>query len=204
MTAFTADSSQEWGVSNDAVAGIGQLWRTTDRAGGWIKATTDAADLERITAQLTHRTWTIPAATDTTRNAVMFETILEVSAITCDAYFGLAVAAATDPHASRPLGAVAFTLTNSANIEAVTANASTSTASVDTGADIVAATPTRFGIWCDGLRADFFVNGKMVYRTSTTIPAGLTLSPVFCIEANGAVAHSMSIDAVRVSQARIL
>jgi hypothetical protein len=200
LSGFSANSTQEWAVSHDTVVAATQLWTETSADGGRVVATTDATAGERISMQRTP-TILIPTATAITKYAVQWETRLNVTNITCDAYVGLAVANATDPHASRPLGALAFTLTGDGDIEVVTANGSTSTASIDTDKNIVAATDVYLGIWCDGTRADFFVNGEKVYRTSTTLPNGLLLGEVFCIESNG-VAETMSVDYVLTTRDR--
>lgn len=198
-----ADITGEWLVSRDTVVAETQLWTIqNDADGGTVKATTDATSGERISMQLIGEAFKVPSASVPASNRpIYFETKLKIGTVTSDAYFGLAVTGATDPHASRPLGAVGFTMTGDADIEYVTANASTATASVDTGTDLVADTMTTFGIWCDGSTARFYINGEMVKSTTTTVPAGMNLSPVFCIESNGA-AEAMTIDYVMFRQRR--
>lgn len=184
-------------ISFDTLVAATQLPAPQDTAdGGWVKCTTDATSGERITFQLNGTMFPMVLG-----RRLLFETRLKVSATTADAFFGLGVANATDPHASRPAGFVAFTLTGDADLEVATGNASTATASTDTGTDIVADTFMVLTIEWDGQKnVKFMKDGVVVYTVSvsasglgSTLPTDLTMAPILCIESNGA-AEALTVD----------
>lgn len=188
------DETGVWLVSYDSITAVTQLPATQTGTGGdcgVIKMTTDATSGERISMQLT----STPINFKTGRRA-LFHARLKFTNTTQDAFFGLAVTAATDPHASRPAGFVAFTLTASSTLQFASGNASTATASASLAGTITADTYFNAAIYWDGKdTALFFKDGVMIGSTTTTLPTGLGLSPVMCVESNGA-AEAMFIDYV--------
>jgi hypothetical protein len=187
-----------WLVSYDTLVADTQLFAPQDAAdGGWVTATTDATGGERISAQINGEAFKCAL-----NRRIYFETRVKFTNATQDAFLGLAVAGATDPHASRPAGFIAFTLTADADIEYATGNASTATASADSGADIVAATWVVLAFEWDGIdKVHFYVNGVRVATATATPPVGLPLSPVICVESNGA-AEALTVDYILVVEDR--
>lgn len=181
----------DWLVSKDTLVAATQMFTVQDAAdGGWVKATTDATSGERISAQVNGEAFTMSL-----RRQMYFETRVKFTNVTQDAFMGLAISA-TDPHASRPAGFVAFTLTGDADIEYATGNASTATASADSSADLVANTFVVLSFHWDGISAvTFYVDGVKKAVSTATLPTGLALSPIMCVESNGA-AEAMFIDYV--------
>lgn len=188
---FSANASGIWMVSADTMTTPASqapriLTGTTGQGGVCRLGATDATSGERISMQLN-------GDPITANGNVYFETRVKFTNTTQDAFIGLAVTAATDPHASRPAGFVAFTLTADSDIEYATGNASTATASADTGADITAATWVTLSFLLTPNNATFYVNGQVKASTTLTLPTGLALSPVFTIESNGA-AETLDVD----------
>lgn len=184
-----------WLVSYDTLVADTQLFAPADAAdGGWVVATTDATSSERISAQINGEAFKCA-----NNRRLHFEIRCKFTNATQDAFLGLAVAGATDPHASRPAGFIAFTLTADADLEYATGDASTATASADTGADIVAATWMNLQFEWDGKNTvHFYKDGVRVASTTVTIPRGLPLSPVICVESNGA-AEALTVDYILVA-----
>lgn len=193
--AATADKA-DWFISHDTLDAATQLPIVQDdQDGGVIKFTTDATSGERISAQLNGENFRLVQGRE-----MRFAMRCKFTNTTQDGFFGVSVNT-TDPHASRPAGFVAFTLTGDADIEYATGNASTATASADSGADIVADTWTVLS-WHYKYRSSgsgytdkvtFYKDGIKIVDTILTIPTGIYMSPVFCLESNGA-AESMFID----------
>ncbi len=136
---------------------------------------------------------------------MLFMTKVKLTNTTQDAFIGLA----SDAHAlnagaytTAPSDYIAFTLSGDADIEYGTAKSSSGHSLTDTGSDITAATWVDLAFEYDGMgKVYFYVNGSQVATTTTNVPEGKYLSPVFCVESNGAE-ETMAIDYVLVSNDR--
>lgn len=183
-----------WLVSHDAVVADTQLpTLQTGTAGtnGVVAMTTDATSGERISMQLNGAAFHCTVGYE-----MIFKTRVKFTNTTQDAFIGLAVTGATDPHASRPAGFAAFTLTGDADIEYATGDAGSATASADSTSDIVADTWVILTMYWDGVDGiGFYVNGTEKAEATLTLPTTLVMSPVFCVESNGA-AEALFIDYV--------
>ena len=189
-----------WFVSHDALVADTQLFAPQDDAdGGWIKATTDATSGERISMQINGEPFLLGLG-----RTLYYEARLKFTNTTQDAFFGLAVNT-TDPHASAPSDYVAFGLTGDADIEVGVALASSdggAFSGTDSTIDLVANTWTTFAFMYDGVdTVRFYVDGAEAGAKSTNVPIGKFMSPVFCVESNGA-AEAMFIDYVLVANER--
>lgn len=193
------NATGEWLVSHDAVVADTQLPTIQSAANGIVKCTTDATSGERISFQKTGAGFIMSVG-----KPMFFKARMKFTNTTQDAFWGLAVTGATDPHASRPAGFVAFTLTAAAGIEFATGDAGSATASaaLTTATSIVADTYFVSGFYWDGVDSvDFYIDGSRKATTTLTLPTTLVLSPVFCVESNGA-AEAMFVDYVLVSTPR--
>lgn len=190
------DSTGEWLVSYDTVVAATQLpapSASVDGAFGIAVCTTDATSGERISYQKVG-TSVVPTAA----KPLIFRWRGKFTNTTQDAFIGLAVTGATDPHASRPAGFVAFTLTGDAVLQKATADAGAATASaaLNTTTSIVANTYVELGLYWDGVDTwHFYVNGVSKGTSALTPPTGLALSPVCCVESNGS-AEAMFSDRI--------
>jgi hypothetical protein len=183
-----------WKVSYDTITATTQLPALqTSADGGWVKMTTDATSGERISVQLAGAAFSCALGRE-----MEFWARVKFTNTTQDAFIGMSVTT-TDPHASRPAGFIAFTLTADADIEYATGNASTATASADAGSDITADTFVWLYFHWNGIdTVNFYVDGVLKASSTATIPTGLVLSPIFCVESNGA-AESLFVDTIQVS-----
>lgn len=199
-TATAADGV--WLVSHDAVDAATQLptiQTGTGGANGVVAMTTDATSGERISMQLNGAAFHCTAGYE-----MIFKTRVKFTNTTQDAFIGLAVTGATDPHASRPAGFMAFTLTGDADIEYATGDAGSATASVDSTANLTADTWVILSMYYDGVDGiGFYVGGTEMAEATLTIPTGLVLSPVFCVESNGA-AEALFVDYVFCAVGRLV
>lgn len=170
-----------------------------DQDGGVIKTTTDATSGERIAFQLNGENFFL-----TRGRSLYFEARMKFTNTTQDAVFGLSVNT-TDPHASAPSDYVLMGLTGDADIQYGTATGSSDSGAfsgTDSTTDLVANTWTVFAFMFDGVDAiRFYVDGVEVGVKTTNIPYDKYLSPVFCVESNGA-AEALFLDYVLVANER--
>ena len=189
------DETGEWLVSYDAITAVTQLPACGSADGGRCVATTDATSGERISMQLTGAAFKFAVG-----RPLIFKWKGSFGATTGDCFIGLAVTGATDPHASRPLGFVAFTRTAGAGWQFASGDgaADTASAALTTATNHTANTDQTLCMWWDGVaQVDFYVDGSFKASATLTLPLDLVLSPVICVESNGA-AESISSDALLV------
>lgn len=170
-----------------------------DQDGGVVKTTTDATSGERISSQLNGENFYM-----TRGRQLYFEARLKFTNTTQDAVFGISVNT-TDPHASAPSDYVLFGLTGDADIQYGVATGSSDSGAysgTDSTADLVADTWTTFAFWYDGTDSvRFYVDGSEVGLKSTNLPLDKYMSPVLCVESNGA-AEALFIDYILVANER--
>lgn len=160
--------------------------------GGHVEMKTDATSGERVGFQLYGCSFAVAA-----KRRLYFETRLKTANVTADMFVGLAFTA-TDPHADAPQDYIAFGLTGDADIEIGCGLADSDAgdfSGTDSTVDIVADTFTTLAFEYDGASTvSFYVNGAAAGTIAdATVPVGTVLSPIFCIESNGA-AETLTVD----------
>tara|TARA_R100001594_G_scaffold39276_2_gene70753 strand:- start:11 stop:703 length:693 start_codon:yes stop_codon:yes gene_type:complete len=189
----TADKG-DWLVSVDA-GGTNPI--VTDNGdGGVLQIVTDGDDGDRTNCQLNGESFYLQSG-----RRCSFRTRCKFTNTTQDALIGLSVNS-TDAHATAPSDYIAFTLNADADIDYSVATGSSGHNHTDTGADIAAATWVELAFEYDGNgRVTFYVDGNKKASTTSNVPEGAYLSPIFTIESNGAT-ETVDIDYILVVNER--
>lgn len=164
--------------------------------GGHVEMSTDATSGERIGFQLYGLSFAVAS-----KRRLYFETKLKTTNVTADMFVGLAYTS-TDPHADAPQDYIAFGLTGDADIEIGCGLADSDAGAfsgTDSTVDIVADAFTTLAFEYDGATTvAFYVDGALAGTIAdATVPVGTVLSPIFCIESNGA-AETLTVDYVAI------
>jgi hypothetical protein len=176
-----------------------------DADGGVVQMKTDGDDGDHVSIQLNGESFYLVNG-----RRCYFETRVKFTNTTQNAMIGLA-SNATDPYATKPADYICFGLSGDADIEIQTGKGGTeiaadNTAGTDTGSDITAATwhTLAFEYIGDGQTVTFFLDGTRIYKhvSTTTVPDGHYLSPIFCIESTGTAEETIDIDYVLVVNER--
>lgn len=189
----TADKG-DWLVSVDA-GGTNPII-IDDGDGGVLQTVSDGDSGDRTNCQLNGESFYIQSG-----RRCEFRCRCKFTNVTQDALIGLSVAT-TDAHATASSDYIAFTLSGDADIQYSVVTGSSGHDHTDTGADIVAATWVLLSFEYDGNgRVNFYVDGNKKASTTSNIPEGKYLSPIFVLESNGAT-ETMDIDYILVINQR--
>lgn len=176
--AATADLG-DWLVSSDA--GGSNPTIQDDVTTGAVRFNSDGDAGDRMSIQLNGLSFAIAVA-----DRFEFQTRLSFDNTTLDAVVGMSIAT-VDPHASAPADAAYFRLDGDGAWDAVTTSSSVSTTTTGIGT-LVAATDTSLAIVYnpDSVSIEFYIDGALVATHSTNLPTATPMSPVVCVESNGA------------------
>jgi hypothetical protein len=189
----TADKG-DWLVSADA--GGANPTVQDDADGGTIKFNCDGDAGDRMCVQLNGEPFYLQ-----NKRRCRFKTRVKITNTTGDAFIGLSVNT-TDPIASAPSDFIVFSLTADSDLEIQVDTGSAGTSPTDSGTDIEAAT------WMD-LTFDYHGNGAVTFykdgakigKLATNVPVDKYVSPVLCVESNGAE-EFIEVDYVMVANDR--
>ena len=189
----TADQA-DWLVSADA--GGANPAVQDDADGGVVKFNCDGDAGDRMQVQLNGESFYLQ-----NNRRCWFRTRVRFTNTTGDAMIGLSVAS-TDPIASAPSDFIAFKLSGDSDLEIQVDTGSAGTSVTDSGKDITANTWHDLAFDYHGNGAvTFYFDGNKAGKLAADVPVDKYLSPMFCVESNGAE-ETLEIDYVLVVNQR--
>lgn len=197
---FDTYAAGDWSITTVEAGGGSASEAVTDKDGGALLITNDAADNDRDVFFLAGESFKFESG-----KKLWFEAKFQVSDATqSDAFIGLCIKTATDPVGTAPTDGVFFRKDDGdTNLDFVVTKDSTATTStaIDTVAD---ATDITVGFYYNGVdNIAVWTDGGLVDNVAVTnLPDDEILSVFFAIQNGEAAAKTMTIDYIHVAKER--